>query len=301
MPRIGHSTSSLVAMNALARNQRAMATAVERLATGKRINRTSDDPAGAAAAAGLDYRRVTLEEVVKQAQFGQRVLDAADGALTELAGLLTDLNGLVVQSAQTAGRSPSEREADQTEADSILQAIDYLINNTTFNGKRILLDPMGFQSGDTYIAVPSLNGVHLGAVYKTQPMPRIDPNDPSPPPPPSPPSPIALSLSDLGQGRALNLVDGDHELAQQSVKDALRTIGGMQASIGALSRFTLGAQTDVSRIELENTIAAESKIVDADYAAEVVSLIRAQTLTEASIVVIQMAQRNEQHALQLLQ
>lgn len=301
MPRVGPSNSStLVAMNNLARNQRAMATAMERLATGKRINRTSDDPAGAAAAAGLARRRITLEEVVKQAEYGQHMLNAADGALGQVQDLLLGLQGLVVQTAQTGGRSPAEREASQAEASSILQAIDYLVANTTFGGKKILSEAIGFMSGDTWIAVPTLAGVQLGTVYQTVDTPP-PPREPGQPPAPPPrPATITLGIEDIGDGGGLNLIDGDHELAQRSVENAIKQVATMRAQIGTLSRYTLGAKTNVDRAELESTAAAESKIMDADFAVEVSNLVRAQTLAQASLTVIQMTQRNEQNALALL-
>ena len=90
------------------------------------------------------------------------------------------------------------------------------------------------------------------------------------------------------------------EAAQQAVKAAQDPVGRMRASIGSLQKYTLGAQTDAAQIELENTIAAESKIVDADIAQEAADLIRTQTLAEASLAILKIAQQNERSVLDLI-
>lgn len=72
--------STMTALRTFEAHQRAIARTMERLATGKRLNRASDDPAGMSAATGLSARRATLEEVIKSAERNHFLLSAADGA-----------------------------------------------------------------------------------------------------------------------------------------------------------------------------------------------------------------------------
>ncbi len=268
MPGLG-AISALTALRTHGAHQKAMARTMERLATGRQLNRASDNPAGMAAANNLAARRATLEEVVKQAEVGRALLDTAEGALGQVSDLLIELGSLAVASANDAGLTPAEREANQDQADSILQSIDSILKNTTFNRRHIFVDGAGFSSGDTYISVPTL-------------------------------SPGSLGLEKLAAGGELNLESGDLEAAQKAIKSAQETVGGVRASIGSLHKHTLGAQVDVAQIELENTVAAESHIVDADLAKETADLIRTQTLAEASLAVLKIAQQSERSVLDLI-
>lgn len=111
---------------------------MERLATGKKINRASDDPAGltAAEALALDERRIN--EQIKRLQFEGSYIAARDGGSSVISDMLIEVRGLITQAANTGATTRGEREALQQQADALLRTFDHLSNTVTFNGQRIL-------------------------------------------------------------------------------------------------------------------------------------------------------------------
>jgi flagellin len=128
--------------------------------------------------------------------------------------------------------------------------------------------------------------------------PPTEPGDP--PVPALPGAASGLSLADLFAGGALNLVDGDLELAQKSVDGALEALNRARAGIGNHLKYVLGSGLNYLRIELENTVAAESMIRDADFAEEVSKLMRGQIMELASIRTFQLAKEQAFGVLALL-
>lgn len=306
---------TLMSRTSMAKAQQVIRQAAERLATGHRINRASDDPSGLMAADKLGARRVELTEMIAQAERAGFVLSAVEGGLGEMDTLLEDLNGLVVQAANGGGLGEAEREALQVEANGIIQALGHLIGTYTFDGKLVLAEgaTVTFNGGAF-----GFGGFDLSKIGVVHQYPPEAPPPPTPPPPqstepvpstgggapvaapPEPPEPTRLSLLDIMTGGALNLVDGDLELTQRSIKGALDSVHHMRGTIGAHLKYVLGSGMTALMIELENTAAAESVIRDADYAHEVASLIRGQIMEMASVKTFQLAKDQAFNALALL-
>ncbi len=129
-------------LGAINRANEAINQALERLATGTRINRASDDPSGLVAVTALDAELAQLEAGIEGKERANHRLAAQEGAMSVLSDLLIELDGIVVTAAGGAGRSPEELEGLQIEADSIIQAIDHLSYTSRFNGE-MLMDGYG--------------------------------------------------------------------------------------------------------------------------------------------------------------
>ena len=127
-----------VGLSALREATRRVNTSFERLATGKRINRASDDPSGMVAVESLKAQEITLREKIKSNEAQQQWTGARDGALSVLGDLFTDLEGLVQQGANSAGLSTQEKRGIQDQIDSILNTVDYLSNTVTFKGEQLM-------------------------------------------------------------------------------------------------------------------------------------------------------------------
>lgn len=267
-----HNITSMMALRMSQDADRAISTAVERLSTGHRINRGKDDPSGLIAADNLRARRVTLAKEIEQAERASHVLDVVEGPLGVIGELLIHLDGLIVQSANKGGSGLAEREANQEEANAVLQAIDYIIQTTTFNGKKVLAEGVQLAVAEGSFATPALSVEGLGVIpVQTGEDPLGEPVFEE------------FSLTDIAGSGAFNLVDGDLENAQKSVKKAIEFVSNTRASIGGYQKYLLGSFLNRAAIELENTTAAESKIRDADFAAEVVSLMRGRIKSETSL------------------
>lgn len=123
---------------ALARAQADAGDSLERLATGKRINRASDDPSGLVAAENLKVQRTVLDRKIVGWERQSAFLGAKDGALSGLGELLIDLEGLVVSAASTGGLSEAETDALLGEADGVLLGIDHVARVSVFNDQDLL-------------------------------------------------------------------------------------------------------------------------------------------------------------------
>lgn len=138
MSRINTNVQSLIAQRVLGQNNKSLNTALERLSTGLRINRGKDDPAGLIASENLKAEITSLNSAVSNAERADQVVNIAEGGLQEVSGLLEELQGLLVSSANTAGLSQAEKEANQDQIDSILGTVDRLASSTNFQGIKLL-------------------------------------------------------------------------------------------------------------------------------------------------------------------
>ena len=138
MSRINTNVQSMLAQRVLAGNNRTLGTALERLSTGYRINRGADDPAGLIASENLRSEKASITAAIGNAERADQVMNIAEGGLQEVNNLLLELQSLVGQSANDAGLSREEKEANQLQIDSILQTIDRIASSTSFQGTKLL-------------------------------------------------------------------------------------------------------------------------------------------------------------------
>jgi flagellin len=226
---------------------------MERLITGRRINRASDDPAGSVAVDSMKAELATLNSRVESNIRESKRLGALDGAHSVVLDMVHELEDLVVRSANGAGVSETERRANQEEASSILETIDYLANTTVFDHQQIA----------TSLTVKS------------------------------------LGLEKLNAGGELNLVDGDFEEAQKTVRGAVESLSQRRAAVGNASKNT---EREIDRLQEQiiQLTSAKSQIEDTDYAAETAKMIRAQMMQQASLYVTKLAMQQHTELLQTL-
>jgi len=164
MSRINTNVTSLIAQRVLGQNNKSLNTSLERLSTGLRINRGADDPAGLIASQNLRAEKASLSAAIKNAERADQVVNIAEGGLDEVSGLLNELQALVTSTANTAGLSQEEREANQLQIDSILQTIDRVASSTSFQGSKLLNGNFDFEANAVAGNIKSfkVNGAKLG-------------------------------------------------------------------------------------------------------------------------------------------
>ncbi|MCH8825001.1 MAG: flagellin [Planctomycetes bacterium] len=138
MTSINTNVPSMLAQRVLRFQNHALTTSLERLSTGLRINRGKDDPAGLIASENLRAGMNAIGAAIKNAQRAEQVINVAEGGLQEISNLLVDLQSLVGQSANEAGISKEEKDANQLQINSILQTIDRLAGSASFQGIKLL-------------------------------------------------------------------------------------------------------------------------------------------------------------------
>src|SRR5271157_1564259 len=150
---------SLSAENALTSTASALASTLEQLSSGSRINSGADDPAGLSIANGLEANIAALTQSVSNANNGVGELQLADGALAQVTNLLNTAVTLATESA-TGTVSNGQRTAIQAQYASILSEINQIGTATTYNGQSV------FQSGTT----PNLNAADSANSATTAPI-----------------------------------------------------------------------------------------------------------------------------------
>jgi flagellin len=248
----------------LARNRAAEDQALERLASGKRINRGSDDPAGLVSATQLDAAIRALDAEVKITTRLDANANIADASLSQLSDLTSELNAALVRAANTAGLSPDEQAAAQLEVDQLVQSIRRFSDQS----------------------VESLAGVGLDDEQRQVLSEHLR---------------SALSgLSSLTSGGENHLGSGNFETAQGIVREAMAAFGTARGTVGAFQKNTLAPRAAQAAGQIESLTAARSRIVDADFAAETANLVRARTLATANVDLLRIHRRNAAAVLSLL-
>ncbi len=138
MSRINTNVSSLLAQRILGQQNILQTKSLERLSTGLAINRGADNPAGLIASEKLRSEKTAIGAAINNAERADQVVNIAEGGLQEINGLLLEVQNLVGQSANAAGLSNEERQANQLQIDSILQTIDRIASTTSFEGVKLL-------------------------------------------------------------------------------------------------------------------------------------------------------------------
>jgi flagellin len=177
MPQIVNTNiMSLNAQRNLNSSQNALATSVQRLSSGMRINSAKDDAAGLAISERMTSQVRGLNQAVRNANDGISLAQTAEGALAEVSNNLQRIRELAVQSAN-ATNSASDRAALDAEAQQLVSEIERVANQTAFNGTSLLdgsFANAAFQVGAnvnetiTVTGIVDSNVASLGSVVKAQ-------------------------------------------------------------------------------------------------------------------------------------
>lgn len=138
MSRINTNISSLQAMNRLNKNNSDLATRLQRLSSGLKINAGKDAPAALIASETLRSEINGINQAIDNSQRATNVINTAEGALSEVSALLLEVQSLTIEAANNGALSPEEIKANQLQVDAILNSINRISNTTQFNGVKLL-------------------------------------------------------------------------------------------------------------------------------------------------------------------
>ena len=137
MASVNTNISATIAQNALTKNERSMNTAMERLATGKRINGAKDDAAGLAISSRMTSQIRGLEVGVRNAGDAISMISVADGAMVEVGNMLQRMRELALQ-ASNGTTTSADRDYLNTEYQKLITEIERIADNTQWNGNAIM-------------------------------------------------------------------------------------------------------------------------------------------------------------------
>ena len=139
MLSVNYNPSVMITQRNIALASGGVFSALERMSTGFRINRAADDAAGMYVATGLDVQIMGLRQAQRNVSDGISLLNTADGALSNMTGLLSRIRDLAVQGGNGVYDDLS-REAMQMEADSLIDELYQVRDSAVFNGMKIFGD-----------------------------------------------------------------------------------------------------------------------------------------------------------------
>jgi flagellin len=273
--RIGTNTMALNAQRNLAATNRSMQGAMERLSSGNRINKSSDDAAGLAISENLRGIIRGYRQANRNANDGISLVQVAEGSLNEVSTMLIRLRELAVQaSSDTIG--DTERKFVDVEYQQLKSEIQRITDSTNFNG----YDLLNGTGGVIDIQV----GVHNNPFHD-----RISFNA----------SAANSSLEALGMTAETVATKDSAQMSLNRVDEALTSVNAIRSNFGALQN-RLQSTSQNLLVADENLSAANSRIRDADIAAETAEMTRNSILTQAGISVLGQANSAQQLALKLL-
>jgi flagellin len=274
MPQtINTNVSSLNAQRNLNMSQSTLATSMQRLSSGLRVNSARDDAAGLAVAERMNTQVRGASVAVRNANDGISLLQTVEGALSRVADNLQRMREIAVQSANEGVIGAIDRGFLQQEVTQLQLEIARIVDNSKFNG--VLLfdssfpDPVVFQVGPD-----STDTIDI--------------------------STTAFDLTSLNTYAAADITTPAAARTLMNQIDAdLGVVNTSRAASGAAqSRF----EAIVVQLQVygENTSSARGRIMDADYAVETANLARAQILQQAGSAMLAQANAQPQMVLQLL-
>ena len=317
MTVINTNTASLVARDAIQRNDRAMSQAMERLSTGSRINTAKDDAAGLAISERMGAQVSGLNMAVRNANDAISLLQTVDGAAQEISNMLSRMYELAVQAASGTYTS-TDRTALDLEFGELMKEIQEIAERTEWNGNSIM--------DDTYDDTTNALKVQLGAESNQTMAVRIkdwrptvsadaelaSATDATTDGIDSADSAYNLEGTAEGSEAALYFLDGTENtdrlvitsaaaaaIAVKNLNNAIDGAAKERAQYGAYISRLQHAADNLQNVAT-NTAASKSQISDADYASETTELARTQIISQASTAMLAQANQVKQTVLSLL-
>ena len=276
---------SLNAQRNVGTAQAALASSMQRLSSGLRVNSAKDDAAGMAIAERMTAQVRGMNVAARNANDGISLAQTAEGALGKVSDSLQRMRELAVQAAN-ATNSNSDKDSLDKEFGELAKEIQRVLGGTSFNGKNVL----GSNAGTLDFQV--------GANTTSNDLISITTTDMT-----SDSTITAVAGTDnQGSGRAT--IDsaanaGTIRSVIGFIDTALDTVNSQRATLGA-SQSRFDAAVSNLHISVENQSAARSRIMDTDFAAETANLSRAQILQQAGNAMVAQANQLPNQVLQLL-
>jgi flagellin len=279
--------TNLVSLNSqrhLNMSQNDLATSMQRLSSGMRVNNAKDDAAGLQIATRMSAQARGMTVAIRNANDGVSMVQTAEGALGKVTDMLQRMRELAVQAVNSTN-STADRASTNAEYLQLASEATRTLAGTQFNGQSILQTSVAgsFQVGANTsstldkISIAAFNWTSIGFITTA-----VGAN-------------VSTAPTTVVAG-----TDGSFATAAINALDAaIDAINGQRATFGAVQNRFENAIA-VLQISQENQTAARSRIMDADYAAETAAMSRANILQQAGNAMVAQANQGPQGVLALL-
>ena len=296
--RINTNTASLNTYRSYAASQAGMEQNIERLSSGLRINKASDDAAGLAISDRMDNQIRGMQQANRNVQQGNNLLQTAEGAMNEVGNILGRMRELAVQSASDTV-SGDDRDSIDLEFEQLKSEIDRIAKGTSYNGMGLIDGSSDGASEKITLQVGADNNAQDQLSFNLADL-RVDDGS-------SAISTFAgVQLTDGASSPTdKNFQDLDLDTAATSqwaisaLDQAIEAVNDQRATVGALqNRLEFTSSNLMSSIQ--NNSASMSTIRDADFAAEAADLAKNQILVQSGTSMLAQANGLSQNVLALI-
>ncbi|NWH05466.1 flagellin [Desulfobacter latus] len=265
------------ALSQLQKSQEGLSESLNRIATGRRINRASDDPSGMIIANSLGFQARGMGQAIRNTHDANAIAQVADGALGEATGILDNIREKAIQAAN-GSHSADSRAALQADIDKSLQALGDLSQDTSFNGQKLLSGEFSnkvFQTGggqgeNVTLSIPSVDPSVLGGEHEGGSLAGID------------------VTTQEGAQAAIAITDA-----------ALEQVGNARSDIGASQNQLESTINNLSTSRI-SAFNSQSQVQDVDFAEEAMNLTKMENLTKARTFALAQSNTAGRNALSVL-
>ena len=279
--RINTNISSLTAQEAAANTGKSVTGSLEKLSTGLRINKASDDASGLAIADKLRTQATSINQGISNGNSAVALLQIADKSMGEQSNILDTIKSKLIQ-ANTDTTSTEGRASIAKDVSKLLEQLDNIAKQTNYNGRQLISNAAG-------AAASSQHSFQVGEKSSdTITMKSVNSNT------------AGLSLAALKTAAAGTLTKTIAAAQQTVVNKAINTLNGYRGDIGSTQNQVESAVRNLMT-QATNVKAAESIIRDVDYAAESANFNKQNIISQAGSYAISQANAVQQNVLRLLQ
>ena len=279
--RINTNISALSAQEAATKTNFNIQSSLEKLSSGLRINKASDDASGLAIADKLRTQVTSINQGIANGSSAVSLLQIADKSMDEQSKILDTVKAKLVQ-ANTATTSSAGRESIRKDIEKLLTQLDNIASQTNYNGTKLLegatsataSDALDFQVGEN-----SSDTITMSAVQANT---------------------DGLGLSTL-KGLAADGLTTTIAAAQQTIVDsAITSLNAYRGDVGSTQNQVESAIRNLMT-QSTNISAAESIIRDVDYAKESSNFNKQNIISQAGAYALSQSNASQQNVLRLLQ
>ncbi|TRW93000.1 flagellin [Candidatus Methylobacter oryzae] len=280
--QINTNIGALNAQLSLNKTSLGLSTSMERLSSGLRINSAKDDAAGLAITDKMTSQIRGMTVAARNANDGISMAQTAEAGMGNITDTLQRMRDLAVQAANFAAVSLDDRKKLGNEFTQLGQEVSRIINNTEFNGKKVLngsLAGVNFQIGAN-VASNNQISITVSNLAVTSGISQV--------------IDMAASAGNIGSVTSIRV-----RSVISAIDGAIAKVDKFRSTLGAVqNRFT----TTIANLNssIENQSAARSRILDTDFATETAALSRNQILQQAGTAMLAQANQSGQQVLSLL-
>ena len=280
--RINTNVSSLTAQEAAQNTTKTITSSLEKLSTGLRINKASDDASGLAIADKLRTQATSINQGIANGNSAVALLQIADKSMAEQSNILDTVKAKLIQ-ANTNTTSSDGRESIRKDINKLLTQLDNIAAQTNYNGTYLLQASASSTAASAglvfQVGEKAADTISNGTITANSSGLGLD------------------ALKALGAG---SLTSGLANTNQTLVDTAITTLNGFRGDVGSTQNQVESAVRNLMT-QATNVKAAESIIRDVDYAQESANFNKQNIVSQAGSYAISQANAVQQNVLRLLQ